>query len=473
MPASRLPNVVLILADDLGYGDVSCLNPDGKIPTPHMDRVGREGAIFTDAHACSSVCTPSRYGLLTGRYCWRTWLQKGVLYGYGAPLIEPGRPTIASLLKSAGYNTACIGKWHLGLGYVQRPDHPAATDAREFDPRWIDFERPLTSGPHTLGFDCSCVIPSSLDIPPYCYISDGQITEPDMAVTPASARPAFWREGLKSPGFEFQTCLLEFTRRAEQFIDTHAALRPDRPFFLYFPTPSPHTPHLPRAPFRGSSRAGVYGDFVVEHDWSIGRILRALDRNSLADNTLVIVTSDNGAHVSPLDLDRLYGHRGNYIYRGQKSDAWDGGHRIPLLVRWPGHVKAGWACGQTVSLTDWIATLAAMTGQSLPRDSAEDSFDLTPLLEGRDTPIRDHVVHHSITGQFAIRKGRWKLVQCRGSGGWSLPEKDVAADAPPMQIYDMQTDPSEQQNLYNDRPAVVEELLDVVRRIREGQRTAP
>lgn len=457
------PNIVYILADDWGYGDVSCLNADSKIPTPHTDRLARQGMTFRDAHSNSAVCTPTRYGILTGRYCWRSRLKKGVLFGYSEPLIEEGRMTVASLLRDQGYTTACMGKWHLGLGW------PLKDGATEVTKETVDFAKPLTGGPHTVGFDQSFVIPASLDMEPYCYIEDGNVVELPSEAIGDSPRPAFWRGGACAPGFSHETCLLELTIRAESFI--HAQAKSDKPFFLYFPTPSPHTPHFSRDRFQGRSKAGEYGDYVTEHDWSVGRIMRALERNGLAENTLVIVTSDNGCHASAIGLKEKYDHLGNYIFRGQKSDAWDGGHHIPFFARWPGVIEAGSTCDQTICLTDLMATVAGITGVDLPSDAGEDSCDLLPYLKGETKTLREATIHHSINGDFAIRKDRWKLVACRGSGGWSLKEADVPEDAPPMQLYDMVADPEEQHNLYGEKPGVVAELMGVLNRYREADRS--
>jgi arylsulfatase A-like enzyme len=456
---NKQPNIVYILADDWGYGDVSCLNPESRIPTPCTDAVAAAGMTFTDAHSNSAVCTPTRYGILTGRYAWRSPLKSGVLWGESPSLIENDRTTVASFLRGHGYHTACIGKWHLGLGWSRLPGREGVDG--------LDFTQPLSSGPHTLGFDESYIIPASLDMAPYCYIHNGRIIEAPTAIATDSARPAFWRSGPISPGFQHETCLLEFTRRAEAYIDHHA--HHPQPFFLYFATPSPHTPHVPRAPFHGRSGAGVYGDFVCEHDWSIGRILAALERHGLTENTLVIVTSDNGAHSEPLRLEEQFGHRSNHLYRGQKSDAWDGGHRIPFIARWPGVIPAGARCERTICLTDLLATCADIVGDALPRSSGEDSESILPRLRDPHAPPRSAaVVHHSMDGEFAIRRGGWKLVTCRGSGGWTLPDAKVPADAPAGQLYNMQADPAEQHNLYTQRPDLVAELQQLLDTYRAG-----
>ncbi len=478
--AEKLPHVVLILADDLGYGDLSCLNPESKIPTPHHDALAKRGVTFTDAHSNSAVCTPTRYGVLTGRHCWRTWLKRSVLNGYSVSLLEPDRLTVPEMMRRQGYATACIGKWHLGLDWQTRPDAPGPEGLRrELDPDAIDFDRPPAAGPHTAGFDYSYIIPASLDMTPYCYLENGQVTEKPTGHIETSGRPFYWRGGQIAPGFEHETCLLEFTRRTEKHIADHAATRAEQPMFLYVPLPSPHTPHTPRKPFRGKSEAGTYGDYVVEHDWSVGRIVAALERADMLDDTLLIVTSDNGAHCASnpnsddaFHFEQQFGHRSSYIYRGQKSDAWDGGHRIPMLVRWPGAVEAGSTCRQTICLTDIMATLAELTGYDLPEDAAEDSVSFLPLLHGQDAKTREATIHHSLHGEFAIRRGRWKYIECAGSGGWSLPENEVPEDAPSRQLYDMQSDPSEKVNVVAEHPEIAGELQALLDASRRADRTA-
>ena len=463
----RQPNIIYMLADDWGYGDVSCLNDESKIPTPHTDRLAASGMTFTDAHSNSAVCTPTRYGILTGRYCWRSALKKGVLFGYSEPLIEVGRMTVASLLRDQGYTTACIGKWHLGLGWQLKESGQNSADKAR-----VDFSQPLTAGPHTVGFDHSFIIPASLDMEPYCYIEDGRVVEEPNEICADSPRPAFWRGGAIAPGFSHETCLLELTMRAEGFINQQARQQSDKPFFLYLPAPSPHTPHFQRERFSGRSQAGEYGDYVTEHDWSIGRIMAAVERNGLAADTLIIVTSDNGCHSEPSKLEERFGHLGNYIYRGQKSDAWDGGHRIPFFACWPGVINAGSSCDKTVCLTDLLATVAALLDVDLPDDAAPDSYNILPYLQGvQDKTIRVATVHHSLEGYFALRRDQWKLVECGGSGGWSLPESKVADGAPVLQLYDMSADPGEQNNLCSEHPEIVAQLQGLLEHYRQEERS--
>lgn len=468
------PNIVVILADDLGYGDLSCLNPESKIPTPHMDRVAREGMTFTDAHSPSAVCTPTRYGLLTGRYAWRTRLQSGVLLGFDRPLIEPGRETLASFLKRHGYSTAAVGKWHLGLGWQDAQGRPVTDrDGTTNDPG-VDYARPITEGPLTVGFDYFFGISASLDMAPYCYIENDRAVQPPTLDTEGEAFPRNWRAGKRSPDFRHEEVLRKCTEKAEEWLTERRAENPERPLFLYFALTAPHTPVLPEEPFRGRSRAGEYGDFVVQTDWVVGRVLDTLDRLELAENTLVILTSDNGSTMTIRPFFAQYDHATNYHFRGQKSDVWEGGHRVPFLARWPAKIPSGTTCDATVCLTDLLATFAQIVGETLPETCGEDSFGLLPLLTGEaDTVPRPPVVMHSISGKFAVRQGDWKFIECRGSGGWSLPENRVPDDAPADQLYNLREDVGERENLFRARPDTVSRLQAVLNRIRESGRSVP
>jgi len=468
------PNIVYILADDLGYGDLSCLNPQSKIPTPRMDRLAREGMTFTDAHSPSSVCTPTRYGVLTGRYCWRTRLKSFVLLGYDRPLIEPGRLTVPALLKQHGYHTAGFGKWHLGLGWQLKDGRPLPDkDQIEPDPG-IDYTRPLTAGPLSAGFDYYFGISASLDMAPYCYVENDRVTQvPD---EPSRGRPfpENWRPGMKARDFEHVDVLPTLARRAVAHIEQRAKQSSRTPFFLYFPLPAPHTPVLPTEEFRGKSRAGIYGDFVVQVDSVVGQVMEALDRNALGHNTLLILTSDNGSTMTIREFFKAFEHDTNYHFRGQKSDVWDGGHRVPFLARWPARVRAGSVCRDTICLTDLLATCAAIVGAALPDDAGEDSFNILPDLLGTASgPVREATVSHSVDGSFAIRQGPWKLLLCRGSGGWSLPEKKVPQDAPPGQLYNLDEDVGEQKNLYHQRPEIVRRLTALLERYQRQGRSRP
>jgi arylsulfatase A-like enzyme len=459
--AASRPNIVLILADDLGYGDPGCYNADSKIPTPSIDRLAAQGMRFTDAHTPSSVCSPTRYGLLTGRYAWRTRLTKGVLDGYSPALIEPGRMTLASPLSAGGYRTACVGKWHLGLGNAPQ----------------ADFSRPLAPGPNSVGFQRSFVLPASLDMPPYVFIENERATTlPTETIGDSKMRRygggGFWRAGTIAPGFRHVDTLPALEREALSFLGEQSA---GVPFFLYFPLTAPHTPWMPTEEFRGRSHAGYYGDFVTQVDATLGRVLAALDKKQLSDRTLVIFTSDNGAHWLPEDIGR-YDHRANANWRGQKADIWEGGHRVPFVVRWPKVIEAGATCDLTICLTDVLATVASIVDQPLPHQAAEDSVSMLPALLGttKNEPLREAIVHHSADGTFAIRQGPWKLASGLGSHGFSEP-RDVrpAQGGPQGQLYHLGEDPAETHNRWLDEPEIVARLTRLLSRYQREGRSRP
>src|SRR5262245_45513541 len=456
--ADSKPNIILILADDLGYGDLSSYNPASKIPTPHLSQLASQGMRFTDAHTASSVCTPSRYGLLTGRYAWRTKLKQVVVNGYSPYLIEPNRATLATLLLRQGYRTAGIGKWHLGLGNSEP----------------TDYGRPLRPGPNDAGFDEFFGIPASLDMPPYVFFQNDRVVEAPSASIEASEMRrkggnGFWRAGAIAPGFKHEAVLPMLTEKAIAFIEKQSS---DKAFFLYLPLSAPHTPWMPMAGFRGKSGADYYGDFVAQVDDTVGRVLKALDESDLAGNTLIFFTSDNGAHWLPEDIAK-WGHHANGNLRGQKADIWEGGHRVPLIVRWPKNIKAGSRSEQLVCLTDFMATIAAATGSPMLPDSGEDSLDFLPVLLGRKSgmALRNTIVHHSSDGTFAIRQGHWKLAMALGSRGFSLPKEETPkAGEAEGQLYNLRDDPQEQHNLWLREPKTVARLKALLERIQlEGR----
>lgn len=478
LPASLLaaaqarPNIVLILADDMGSGDLGCYNPKSKISTPHMDRLAQAGMRFHDAHTPSAVCTPTRYGLLTGRYAWRSRLKSGVLWGFSTSLIEPGRMTLASLMKKHGYATGGVGKWHLGF--------------QEYDPskgerqQRVDYSQPLRPGPLTVGFDSYFGIPASLDMEPYVYVrDDGVVQQPTEKVAASKHRRqnggGFWRGGPIAPDFKHLDVLPKIGAEAVAFIDRHGKAASEKPFFLYVPLSAPHTPWLPTEAWRGKCKAGYYGDFVAQVDATVGQILAALDRHQLADNTLVVLTSDNGSHWPVSDIEK-WDHAANLHYRGQKADIHEGGHRVPFIVRWPGKVQPNSECSQTICLTDMMATLAAVLGDKLPQDAGEDSYNILPALVGKDggKPIREATVHHSARGMFAIRQGNWKLIEGLGSGGFTNPRTvKPKPDGPQGQLYNLADDPSEQNNLWLEKPEVVERLHNLLEQYKKSGRSAP
>lgn len=467
-PASP-PNIIFILADDMGYGDPAYAG--GKIATPHLDRIAKEGMQFSDAHTSSAVCTPTRYGILTGRYNWRSPLKQGVLDGSSTPLIPQTRMTVANMLQGAGYTNAVIGKWHLGLGWEKLAVSRKASEGQTKGPGWdVDFTAKISGGPLALGFNEDFLIPASLDMPPYVYVRDDKpVGVP--TVTKAFKVPS--RPGPAIADFEAIDVLTDLSREARAFIG-RASGNKDKPFFLYMPLTSPHTPLVPSEKWQGKSGMGDYADFMMETDWVVGEVLAELDARGIAENTLLIFTSDNGC--SPMaGIPELAekGHRVNGPLRGHKADIFEGGHRVPFLVRWPERVKAGSKCEETVCTTDFFATAADVAGKEIPETAAEDSFSMVPLLDGKDGFARVHTIHHSINGSFAIRQGKWKLLLCPDSGGWSDPKPSKASKGLyPVQLYDLEADLGEQNNLAEKDPERVKAMADLLAKsIRDGRST--
>ncbi|MCH8048063.1 MAG: arylsulfatase [Planctomycetes bacterium] len=460
----RLPNIVFILADDMGYGDPGCYNPESKIPTPNIDSLARDGMRFTDAHSPSAVCSPTRYGVLTGRYSWRTRMKRGVLGGYSRALIDPKRVTVASFLKQHGYATGCVGKWHLGLGSAAK----------------TDYTKPLTPGPNSLGFDYFFGIPASLDMTPYVFVRNERVVAlPTEKIAGSGMRRkgggGFWRGGGIAPGFRHIDVLPTCSQEAVKFIEGQADRAAVKPFFLYFPLSAPHTPWMPTKEFVGKSGAGPYGDFTAQVDWTVGQVVEALKRTKQFDNTLLIVTSDNGAHWLPTDI-KKFGHRANGQLRGQKADIHEGGHRVPFIARWPGNIKPGTTSDQTICHTDLLATVAAVIGEKLPNGAGPDSYNILPALvgEAKDRPIREATVHHSVSGMFAIRQGPWKLVLGRGSGGFTAPRVIKPKPGEPKgQLYHLGDDPGEKKNVYLEKPEVVKRLTTLLKRYRTEGHSRP
>jgi arylsulfatase A-like enzyme len=472
---SIYPNIVYILADDMGYGDVSGLNPESKIPTPNMDRLIDEGMYFSDAHSPSAVCTPTRYGVLTGRYCFRTRLESGVLVGHEPSLIEPGRVTVASMLQEKGYNTACIGKWHLGLDFKKKDPGKPLVEGNLWElanTSNVDYAGEVNGGPADCGFNYSFILPSSLDIQPYIYIRNRKVVNPDIihveGVGGDDFQGKFWRPGDASRDFDFEQTLPLFTEEAVKFISDHAEQQPEDPFFLYLPLPAPHTPWMPLKEFVGKSEAGRYGDFVSQVDYTVGEVLKILDEKALADNTIVFLTSDNGAYWFPYNIDE-FDHRSNYLFSGMKSDVWEGGHHIPLVARWPGKIESGSTSDQLVSLTDLLATCADIVDYVLPYNSGEDSYSHLHAMTGTENDqIRDQLVMQSVSGMYAIRKNNWKLILGKGSGGWTY---EGTPTEPEGQLYDLSIDIEEKNNVYLDHPKRVESMTGMLKMFQAEQRS--
>ena len=484
LAAPAKPNIIYILCDDLGYGDVKCLNAQGKIPTPHLDKLAAAGMYFTDVHSSSSVCSPTRYGIMTGRYNWRTKLQSGVLGGLSPRLIEPGRLTVAQLLKNNGYHTAAIGKWHLGMDWVKKEGKTVAELNVESADQIhnVDYAQPIKNGPNAVGFDYYYGISASLDMVPYTFIENDRVTklptvDKDFPMFLGRAQGKC-RLGPAAPDFEVEDVLPTLTTKAIGYVKSRAAdAKAGKPFFLYLPLASPHTPIAPTKEWQGKSGLNFYADFVMQTDAAIGQLLAELDKQALAENTLVIVTSDNGCSPQA-DFPALLakGHNPSYEFRGHKADIFDGGHRVPFLVRWPARVKAGTLSQQLLCLTDFMATAAEIIGAKTPDNAAEDSVSFLPALLGTaKASLREALVHHSINGSFAIRQGNWKLALCRESGGWSDPRPGTpkATALPPVQLFDLDKDIGEQINVQDKHPEVVARLTKLLEKYVADGRSTP
>jgi len=472
--ADRPPNILFILADDLGYGDVGCYNPESKVPTPHIDRLAAQGMLFTDAHSPSTVCTPTRYSILTGRMAFRTG-NRSVFTGAGGPgIIEKERLTLPQMLREKGYSTALFGKWHVGLTFLDASGKPI-NDNRPDAIQRIDFTRPIPDAPIHRGFDrffgtACCPTTDWL----YAFIDGDRIPVPptrliDKKDIPKNPYTEDCRPGMIAPDFDMEEIDMIFLKKSLQFLDEHAAKAPEKPFFLFHSAQAVHLPSLPGKAFQGKTKAGPHGDFIAQFDHIVGALLAKLDELGLAENTLVMLSSDNGPEVpTVVNMRKDHGHDGARPWRGVKRDQWEGGHRVPFITRWPAKIAPAKRSDQTTCLTDLMATCAAITGAKLPDNAAEDSVDLLPVLLGKDggKPVRDFTLHQTWTFQLAIRQGDWKYLDHPGSGGnryepgsalapFILPED--APDAP-GQLYNLANDPGETKNLYLRHPEIVKKL---------------
>ncbi len=473
---SSKPNIIYILADDLGYGDVSCFNEKSKIITPNIDRLAAKGIRFTDAHTSSAVCTPTRYGILTGRYNWRSDLKRGVLSGYSNALIEPDRMTVGEMLQKNEYHTAFIGKWHLGWDWhVTAPENWQSGPLGTVTEPEVDFTKPVQNGPNKRGFSYSYGFSGSLDMAPYVYVENGMSSAVPVNYTECIDDKGFWRKGLTAPDFIHVEVLPHLTQKSVQYIKERAQL--NQPFFLYFALPAPHTPILPITEFLGKSNTNFYGDFVLQVDDVVGKITEAIEKSGIGENTIIIFTSDNGCSPKANfeELNQV-GHYPSYIFRGHKADIYEGGHRVPFILRWPKEVKPGDTSDELICTTDLMATLADLLDFTLPDGSAEDSYSFAPVLGGEiyKSPIREAIVHHSIDGRFAIRQGDWKLVLWPGSGGWSFPRtKEEMKGLPDFQLFNLKDDPAEEKNLVLDFPEKVSVMKALLSGYIEQGRSTP
>lgn len=452
-PKDSFPNIVIILADDMGYGDVGCNNPDSKIPTPNIDNLARGGIRFTDAHAPGTTCTPSRNGLLTGRYPFRNKRR------YQEGLIEPGRLTVAGLLKRADYSTACFGKWHQGMQDEKNPQ-PG-----------VD----LGGNPTQHGFDYFFGLPASLDIPPYYYVENGQCVSPPSDTIEACNTPgispiqgAFWRKGGIAPGYKHENVVDELKDKVLGFLGNHFKEKKN-PLFLYFTLPSPHTPWLPNEKYRGTTSVGDYGDYTAQVDGVVGSVMQKLKETGQDQNTLVIFTSDNGPVWYPEDVEK-YKHNSVGPLNGMKGDVWEGGHRMPFVVNWPEKIKANSQSNQLTSFTDFMATFAELTGQTIPENAGEDSFSFLQNLTGEKSnwPQREYfVINRGNNKTLAISNGEWKFITIPGPGGFSERyfKKNGVIFETPKQLYNLKNDLGEKENLYLKNRSKADEMLRILQEI--------
>lgn len=488
-PADRLPNILFILADDLGYGDVACYNPESNIPTPHVDQLAADGMRFTDAHSASTVCSPTRYSILTGRMEFRTGM-RGVFTGVGGPnLIEEDRLTLPQMLREKGYATACIGKWHVGMTFFDQEGN-RITDQSIEGVRQIDYSRSIPDSPIHRGFDrfygtVCCPTTDWL----YAYVDGDRIPVPPTKLLDKSKLPYHpWshdcRSGMVADNFNHEEVDLVFLEKSIEFMEAHVKTNPEKPFFLYHAMQAVHLPSFPADRFKGKTGAGPHGDFIFEMDAIVGELLLTLERLGIADNTVVVFASDNGPEASTTaNMRKIYNHDGARPWRGMKRDDWEGGHRTPFIVRWPGRVEAGSTSDQLMSLTDVMATCAAIVGSKLPNDAAEDSYNMLPVMLGTQggEAVRRFVLQQTNKLEMSIRDGQWKYLDHKGSGGNDYTVKkylspyvmeDTDPEAP-GQLYNLKTDPGETTNLYGKYPEIVQKLKAQLETYKICGRSAP
>lgn len=467
----KKPNVVFILADDMGYGDVSTLNESCGFKTPNLDIMCENGIAFTDAHSTSSVCTPSRYGILTGRYSWRSKLKKNVLGGYSTHLIEKGRSTLANLFKKNGYYTAAIGKWHLGMDlpinedFIERPHFASSYDLND----GIDYDKEISNSPLEYGFDYFYGVSGSLDIPPYVYIENNRFTATPTEVCRTKKGKGWYRPGPKAHGFNHENVLDELTEKVLELIEK----KKNSPFFIYFPLTAPHGPILPVKRFQGKSHTNDYGDFVLQCDDVVGRVIDKLKETNLYEDTIVVFTSDNGCSTIA-DYEELAkkGHNPSYKFRGTKWDIYEGGHRIPYIIQWPAYIKKNQTCHRTVCLSDFYATISELLQYKLEENEAVDSIsNLSLWKDAESKAVRQYTIHQSVDGSLAIRWGEFKLEMCSGSGH---PQKDAIEDKVfRYQLYNLHDDIAETKNVILEYPDIYKKLRDELKKIVINGRSTP
>jgi arylsulfatase A len=492
----ELPNIIIIFADDMGYGDVSALNPEAKTFTPAIDRMAESGMIFTEAHSSASVCTPSRYGLLTGRYAFRNRVQGSNVGGFSSSVFDPERKTIGHLLRNAGYTTACVGKWHLGFDWT--PLNESETPGMDKDTKRsnVDYSKPIKFGPNHYGFDYSFIHPASLDIPPYLFLRNGLAID-DQMILSSDVYPirletteyswdkkhtdegdiywgkgVWWRDGEMAESFRIERCLADILDDGVNFISQHASEQKNNPFFLYLSLTGPHTPWVPEDQFRGKSSVDTYGDFILTIDNVVKVINNRLNQLGIAEKTMVIFTADNGGYWPEEEI-ALQNHNSNYGRRGQKGDIYDGGHHVPLVITWPSKISEPQQYDHLVSLTDIFATFADLTGQTMDNESGEDSFSFLHVFNGNlSKPVRNAMIHNTGRRAFAIREGDWKYIDILGSGGFTHPSFiDVKPGMPEGQLYNLKVDPLESNNLFFEHPELVSDLRNKIEEAKQSGHT--
>lgn len=478
------PNIVIIYADDMGYGDLNCQNPDSKIPTPNLDKLASEGMRFTNAHSSSGICSPSRFALLTGMYHWRR--QHGIVNSFGRPFFKDSDITLPQILKTKGYSTACIGKWHLGWDW-QFKNEPSG-EVKQFSkmvrfylPQDIDWSKPIKGGPISRGFDYYFG-DGTINFPPYAWIENDRLLDiPTETMDPNEVgfktKEGRWefRAGPKVKGWNPYEVLPTLTKKAVEWIKSR---NENEPFFLYFPLPSPHAPIIPNDEFDNKSKAGAYGDFVFQTDWVAGQVLQALKEKGLDENTIVIFSADNGTEAYAWERAEKFGHFSMGSDRGLKQDVWEGGHHVPFIFKWPGHIKAGSVSKEVISQVDLMATLARIAGAELPENAAPDSYDFTQVLKGKKykSPLREATVHNTYPEIWGLRKGEWLYINHSTGSQREMPESfkklrgysDFTTEG---LLFNMEKDPEQRVNLYEKYPEKVLEMDQLLRQYRESKRT--
>ena len=495
--AEDKPNILFILADDLGYGDVSCYSKESKISTPYLDKLASQGMRFLDAHSPSTVCTPSRYSLLTGQFAFRTGIN-GVFTGVGGPnMIKEKQLNLAKMLKEKGYTTAMFGKWHIGMTFFDKDGEAINKNGLDGVKR-IDYSKASTDSPIHRGFDkffgtVCCPTTDWL----YAYVDGDKIPVPPTRQLTAALKKEIGlpehpysrdcRQGLIAPDFQMEGADQKFLEKSVAFIEEHSRKNPEKPFFLFHSTQAVHLPSFPGKKFKGKSGAGPHGDFILEFDWVVGELMKALEKNGLDKNTIVMISSDNGPELPTVKaMLRDHKHYGSHPWRGIKRDNWEGGHRVPFIVRWPGKVKAGSTSKQIVSLTDVIATVADIVDYELPHNSAEDSFSFKKVLtaeQPENIPFKEYSLQQAWMTAKSIRKGKWKYMDHQGSGGnkyhkegeWGAKDlaRELTAPDAPGQLYNLDEDPEEKNNLYYKHPEIVKELKSKLEEMVRKGRSRP